>query len=141
MPTQKLTDEARSVRPYQTLSPPAKCGEWEMDTTGIQLRRIEDGELLVVTNCTEQAISVGTRLTQVIKHRVTLKFPDIRRQDLGKVASVDVLIEEITLRKWGPPAQAIPIGWSAALKLAGPGVDTVIHVLQDAAKDEQVFLR
>ncbi|MDR3445850.1 MULTISPECIES: hypothetical protein [unclassified Dyella] len=107
----------------------------------ILLGRVEAGGLLVVTNNTGKPIPVGTSFTQVIKHRVTVTHPDILSEDLGQVASVDILLEEITLQKGKGPIQVIPVGWSAAIKLVGVGVDTVIHALQNAEKNEKIFLK
>lgn len=104
------------------------------------LRGLDKGGWLVLTNCLSREIPVGTRLTEISKIRFALVPPFHHTMDLGKVASVDLVITEISLRKWEEPVPAIPVGWSAGIKLAGTGLELVVKALQDAPRNETLFL-
>ena len=105
------------------------------------LGRIDKDGIFVVTNCSNDAVPAGTRLTKIVKHQVALALPDIHRTVLGKVAAVDLVIQEITLRRWGPPVDVIPEGWSAGLKLTGEGAADLTNIFRAAAKNEQILLQ
>ncbi len=105
------------------------------------LGRIERDGIFVVTNCTDGAVPVGTRLTKIIKHQVTLALPDIHRTVLGEVTTVDFFIEEITLKRWGTPVDFIPDGWSAGLKLTGEGIEDLTNIFLAKSENEQVLLQ
>lgn len=102
--------------------------------------QFDKGGWLLVTNCLSREIPVGTRLTEISKDRFAWVPPFLHAMDLGKVASADLIITEISLRKRGEPVPAIPIGWSAGIKLAGTGLELVVQALQDAARNETLFL-
>lgn len=106
----------------------------------LQLRDFKEQRFLV-TNVAEKVIPVGMRITQVFKHNVTVKHPLVHRVDMGQVASVQVVTDQISLRMGDAPVPEIPIGWSAAIRLSGDGIDTLMKMLQNAEKDEQFLLR
>jgi len=111
-----------------------------MENSRILIGRIEKNGLVVVTNCADHNIPLGTQLSRLTKERVTLSLPDIYHTELGEFGSVSLVVEEITLKKWGSPVESIPIGWSAALRISGKGMDTLIRVLEEATDGEHVFL-
>lgn len=104
------------------------------------LRRVSTHRV-VVTNIAERAIPVGTRITEVFKHGVTVEYPSVHRVEMGQVASVQVVIDEISLREGAAAAPEIPIGWSAAVQLRGHGINTLTELLQNAAETERFLLR
>ena len=111
-----------------------------MESSRLLIGRIEENGLVVVTNCADHDIPLGAQLSRLTKEQAASSLPDIIRTELGEFGSVSLVVEEITLKQWGSPVESIPMGWSAALRLSGTGIDTLIRVLEEAADSEQVFL-
>jgi hypothetical protein len=107
-------------------------------TTDLLIGRVEPDGLVVVTNCADD-VPLGARFTELAKRRCTSPSPDLAFLDLRAIATVDLALDGVTIFR--KQFDIIPAGWSAGVRLSGTGLDLIIEVFNNKAKQEQVFLR
>ena len=100
-------------------------------------RQLDDGRLVVV-NCGQEDIPVGTVLTQLCEQLVEQIGESFNRHPHGEPELVELKIESIDIFRRS--VEVVPKGYSAALKLSGVGLDAVVKRVSSASKEVQVFL-
>jgi hypothetical protein len=107
-------------------------------TTDVFVDREEATGLFVVTNNGDE-VPVGTRFTKLLKFGATDDPMDGTFVELGSLGTVDLVLKEVDLFR--KRVEAIPKGWSAAIRLEGAGMDAIRLGLAGKRKGEYVHLR
>ena len=100
-------------------------------------RALDDGRF-VVTNNSASDIPIGTVLTTLQSRLIDREGDAFRSMPLAEVEPVSLeLLEVEVFRK---PIQAVPKGFSAAVRLQGNGSERLVEHLASKSKSIQVFL-
>jgi len=107
-------------------------------TADVFIDREEDGDLFVVTN-NGSDVPLGTRFTELIERVWDEGSTAGNSLQFGLLAEVDLALKEIYIFRRS--VEAIPKGWSAAIRLEGTGSDAIRAALTGKRKGDYVHLR
>lgn len=107
-------------------------------TADVFIDREEGDGLFVVTNNGDD-VPLGTRFKKLIKRAAGQRTTEADMVELGSLAEVDLELKEVDIFR--KSVEAIPKGWSAAIRLEGAGCDAIRAALAGKLKGEYVHLR
>ncbi|MGD0768616.1 MAG: hypothetical protein ABSB42_10550 [Tepidisphaeraceae bacterium] len=93
--------------------------------------RVQD-DMLVVTNCSNLDVPIGTVLTILWAERVEIAGQGFNRQRIGDVEQVSLAVAGVNLSNREIPE--IPKGYSAGIRIRGAGMKAVQNLLREKEK-------